>query len=111
MHKYETLTHCGLEMWQWKKKNVVCILEGSRSLVTHEVWQTPVLSGLHSTKLACKMYWIKDLLLSFFQIMQEYNQQLFMQENPVFHKAHDFQFQPSECDTVRLKKLDTDLLD
>uniref|UniRef100_A0A669BUZ6 F-BAR and double SH3 domains protein 2 n=1 Tax=Oreochromis niloticus TaxID=8128 RepID=A0A669BUZ6_ORENI len=33
------------------------------------------------------------------RIMQEYNQQLFMQENPVFHKAHDFQFQPSECDT------------
>lgn len=24
-----------------------------------------------------------------------------MQENPVFHKAHDFQFQPSECDMVR----------
>uniref|UniRef100_A0A3B4GFH9 F-BAR and double SH3 domains protein 2 n=1 Tax=Pundamilia nyererei TaxID=303518 RepID=A0A3B4GFH9_9CICH len=35
------------------------------------------------------------------RIMQEYNQQLFMQENPVFHKAHDFQFQPSECDTSR----------
>uniref|UniRef100_A0A669BRR4 FCH and double SH3 domains 2 n=1 Tax=Oreochromis niloticus TaxID=8128 RepID=A0A669BRR4_ORENI len=34
------------------------------------------------------------------RIMQEYNQQLFMQENPVFHKAHDFQFQPSECDTT-----------
>uniref|UniRef100_A0A8C9YLJ7 F-BAR and double SH3 domains protein 2 n=1 Tax=Sander lucioperca TaxID=283035 RepID=A0A8C9YLJ7_SANLU len=32
------------------------------------------------------------------RIIQEYNQQLFMQENPVFHKAHDFQFQPSECD-------------
>uniref|UniRef100_A0A672Z4C1 F-BAR and double SH3 domains protein 2 n=1 Tax=Sphaeramia orbicularis TaxID=375764 RepID=A0A672Z4C1_9TELE len=31
----------------------------------------------------------------------KFNQQLFMQENPVFHKAHDFQFQPSECDTVR----------
>lgn len=93
------------------KKIVVCILEGSRSLVTHEVQQTLVLSGLHTTKLACKMYWIKDLLLSFFQIMQEYNQQLFMQENPVFHKAHDFQFQPSECDTVRLTQLHTDLLD
>uniref|UniRef100_A0AAQ5ZAR7 FCH and double SH3 domains 2 n=1 Tax=Amphiprion ocellaris TaxID=80972 RepID=A0AAQ5ZAR7_AMPOC len=32
---------------------------------------------------------------------REFNQQLFMQENPVFHKAHDFQFQPSECDTSR----------
>ncbi|XP_056296888.1 F-BAR and double SH3 domains protein 2-like isoform X3 [Pseudoliparis swirei] len=32
------------------------------------------------------------------RIIQEYNQQLFMQENPVFHKAHDFQFQPSDCD-------------
>uniref|UniRef100_A0A8C7ZHC8 F-BAR and double SH3 domains protein 2 n=1 Tax=Oryzias sinensis TaxID=183150 RepID=A0A8C7ZHC8_9TELE len=27
-----------------------------------------------------------------------FNQQLFMQENPVFHKSQDFQFQPSECD-------------
>ncbi|XP_056906724.1 F-BAR and double SH3 domains protein 2-like isoform X2 [Takifugu flavidus] len=32
------------------------------------------------------------------RIIQEFNQQLFMQENPVFHKAHDFQFQPSEYD-------------
>ncbi|XP_041849884.1 F-BAR and double SH3 domains protein 2-like [Melanotaenia boesemani] len=35
------------------------------------------------------------------RIIQEFNQQLFLQENPVFHKAHDFQFQPSECDTSR----------
>ncbi|XP_029700265.1 F-BAR and double SH3 domains protein 2 isoform X2 [Takifugu rubripes] len=34
------------------------------------------------------------------RIIQEFNQQLFMQENPVFHKAHDFQFQPSEYDTT-----------
>uniref|UniRef100_A0A3Q1BQ19 FCH and double SH3 domains 2 n=1 Tax=Amphiprion ocellaris TaxID=80972 RepID=A0A3Q1BQ19_AMPOC len=40
------------------------------------------------------------------RIIQEFNQQLFMQENPVFHKAHDFQFQPSECDTVRLQLVD-----
>lgn len=40
-------------------------------------------------------------LVSSSQIIQEFNQQLFMQENPVFHKAHDFQFQPSEYDTVR----------
>ncbi|XP_038829634.1 F-BAR and double SH3 domains protein 2-like [Salvelinus namaycush] len=33
------------------------------------------------------------------RVMQEFNQQLFMQENPVFHKAQDFQFQPSDCDT------------
>uniref|UniRef100_A0A672FF57 FCH and double SH3 domains 2 n=1 Tax=Salarias fasciatus TaxID=181472 RepID=A0A672FF57_SALFA len=33
--------------------------------------------------------------------VSHFNQQLFMQENPVFHKAHDFQFQPSECDTSR----------
>ncbi|KAK7883264.1 hypothetical protein WMY93_029438 [Mugilogobius chulae] len=32
------------------------------------------------------------------RLIQEYNQQLFMQENPVFHKAQDFQFQPSEYD-------------
>ncbi|XP_064841399.1 F-BAR and double SH3 domains protein 2-like isoform X2 [Oncorhynchus masou masou] len=40
------------------------------------------------------------------RVMQEFNQQLFMQENPVFHKAQDFQFQPSDCDTSR--KLETD---
>ncbi|MEQ2158391.1 hypothetical protein GOODEAATRI_011866, partial [Goodea atripinnis] len=39
------------------------------------------------------------------RIIQEFNQQLFMQENPVFHKAHDFQFQASEYDTVRVAKL------
>uniref|UniRef100_A0A8C5HBM1 FCH and double SH3 domains 2 n=1 Tax=Gouania willdenowi TaxID=441366 RepID=A0A8C5HBM1_GOUWI len=32
------------------------------------------------------------------RLIQEFNQQLFMQENPVFHKTQDFQFQPSECD-------------
>lgn len=32
--------------------------------------------------------------------MQDFNQQLFLQENPVFHKAQDFQFQPSDSDTV-----------
>ncbi|XP_024132583.1 F-BAR and double SH3 domains protein 2 isoform X4 [Oryzias melastigma] len=35
------------------------------------------------------------------RIIQEFNQQLFMQENPVFHKSQDFQFQPSECDMSR----------
>ncbi|XP_045580766.1 F-BAR and double SH3 domains protein 2 isoform X2 [Salmo salar] len=40
------------------------------------------------------------------RVMQEFNQQLFMQENPVFHKGQDFQFQPSDCDTSR--KLETD---
>nr|XP_046171252.1 F-BAR and double SH3 domains protein 2-like [Oncorhynchus gorbuscha] len=40
------------------------------------------------------------------RVVQEFNQQLFMQENPVFHKAQDFQFQPSDCDTSR--KLETD---
>ncbi|XP_029302027.1 F-BAR and double SH3 domains protein 2 isoform X3 [Cottoperca gobio] len=41
------------------------------------------------------------------RVIQEYNQQLFMQENPVFHKAHDFQFQPSECDTSRQLESET----
>ncbi|XP_069391005.1 F-BAR and double SH3 domains protein 2 isoform X4 [Paralichthys olivaceus] len=41
------------------------------------------------------------------RIIQEFNQQLFMQENPVFHKAHDFQFQPSECDMSRQLESDT----
>ncbi|KAM6945966.1 F-BAR and double SH3 domains protein 2 [Aplochiton taeniatus] len=34
------------------------------------------------------------------RVVQEFNQQLFMQENPVFHKAQDFQFQPSDSDTT-----------
>uniref|UniRef100_A0AAY4DD29 F-BAR and double SH3 domains protein 2 n=1 Tax=Denticeps clupeoides TaxID=299321 RepID=A0AAY4DD29_9TELE len=34
------------------------------------------------------------------RVMQDFNQQLFMQENPVFHKAHDFEFQPCDSDTT-----------
>ncbi|XP_056333824.1 F-BAR and double SH3 domains protein 2 isoform X1 [Danio aesculapii] len=34
------------------------------------------------------------------RVMQDFNQQLFLQENPVFHKAQDFQFQPSDSDTT-----------
>ncbi|XP_034025292.1 F-BAR and double SH3 domains protein 2-like isoform X3 [Thalassophryne amazonica] len=41
------------------------------------------------------------------RIIQEFNQQLFMQENPVFHKAQDFQFQPSEFDTSRQLESET----
>ncbi|XP_056139553.1 F-BAR and double SH3 domains protein 2-like [Lampris incognitus] len=41
------------------------------------------------------------------RVIQEFNQQLFMQENPVFHKAHDFQFQPSDCDTSRQLESET----
>uniref|UniRef100_A0A8C6WTH2 F-BAR and double SH3 domains protein 2 n=1 Tax=Neogobius melanostomus TaxID=47308 RepID=A0A8C6WTH2_9GOBI len=37
----------------------------------------------------------------------KYNQQLFMQENPVFHKAQDFQFQPSEYDMSRQLESET----
>ncbi|XP_051953464.1 F-BAR and double SH3 domains protein 2-like isoform X1 [Xyrauchen texanus] len=32
------------------------------------------------------------------RVMQDFNQQLFLQENPVFHKAQDFQFQASDSD-------------
>ncbi|XP_063288221.1 F-BAR and double SH3 domains protein 2 isoform X4 [Pelobates fuscus] len=32
-------------------------------------------------------------------VMRDYNLQLFVQENTVFHKAHPFQFQPSDSDT------------
>ncbi|XP_073469009.1 F-BAR and double SH3 domains protein 2 isoform X4 [Aquarana catesbeiana] len=32
-------------------------------------------------------------------VMREYNLQLFVQENPVFHKAQPFQFQPCDSDT------------
>ncbi|CAL8335113.1 unnamed protein product, partial [Boreogadus saida] len=41
------------------------------------------------------------------RVIQEFNQQLFMQENPVFHKAHDFQFQPSDCDVSRQLESET----
>ncbi|XP_059421346.1 F-BAR and double SH3 domains protein 2-like isoform X1 [Carassius carassius] len=34
------------------------------------------------------------------RVMQDFNQQLFLQENPVFHKAQDFPFQPSDSDTT-----------
>uniref|UniRef100_A0AAY4DDA4 F-BAR and double SH3 domains protein 2 n=1 Tax=Denticeps clupeoides TaxID=299321 RepID=A0AAY4DDA4_9TELE len=37
---------------------------------------------------------------SLLHVMQDFNQQLFMQENPVFHKAHDFEFQPCDSDTT-----------
>lgn len=32
--------------------------------------------------------------------MQDFNQQIFLQENLIFHKAPAFQFQPSDSDTV-----------
>ncbi|XP_072318040.1 F-BAR and double SH3 domains protein 2-like isoform X5 [Eucyclogobius newberryi] len=41
------------------------------------------------------------------RLIQEYNQQLFMQENPVFHKAQDFQFQASEYDMSRQLESET----
>ncbi|XP_027002614.1 F-BAR and double SH3 domains protein 2 isoform X2 [Tachysurus fulvidraco] len=34
------------------------------------------------------------------RVGQDFNQQLFLQENPVFHKAQDFQFQPCDSDTT-----------
>ncbi|XP_040282412.1 F-BAR and double SH3 domains protein 2 isoform X2 [Bufo bufo] len=33
------------------------------------------------------------------RVMRDYNLQLFIQENPVFHKAQPFQFQPCDSDT------------
>ncbi|KAK1784672.1 hypothetical protein P4O66_003349 [Electrophorus voltai] len=33
-------------------------------------------------------------------VVQDFNQQLFLQENPVFHKAQDFQFQPCDGDMI-----------
>ncbi|XP_063061417.1 F-BAR and double SH3 domains protein 2-like isoform X2 [Engraulis encrasicolus] len=41
------------------------------------------------------------------RVMQDFNQQLFMQENPVFHKAQDFQFQPSDSDASRQLESET----
>ncbi|XP_017559640.1 F-BAR and double SH3 domains protein 2 isoform X1 [Pygocentrus nattereri] len=34
------------------------------------------------------------------RVVQDFNQQLFLQENPVFHKVQDFQFQPCDSDTT-----------
>lgn len=39
--------------------------------------------------------------LLFSQVVRDYNLQLFLQENSVFHKPQPFQFQPSDSDTVR----------
>ncbi|XP_023648180.1 F-BAR and double SH3 domains protein 2 [Paramormyrops kingsleyae] len=41
------------------------------------------------------------------RVMQDFNQQLFMQENPIFHKAPAFQFQPSDSDTSRQLESET----
>ncbi|XP_052008397.1 F-BAR and double SH3 domains protein 2 isoform X2 [Xyrauchen texanus] len=41
------------------------------------------------------------------RVIQDFNQQLFLQENPVFHKAQDFQFQPSDSDTSRQLESET----
>lgn len=45
----------------------------------------------------------KDSKETFFfpQVVRDYNLQLFLQENSVFHKPQPFQFQPSDSDTVR----------
>ncbi|XP_063288212.1 F-BAR and double SH3 domains protein 2 isoform X3 [Pelobates fuscus] len=40
-------------------------------------------------------------------VMRDYNLQLFVQENTVFHKAHPFQFQPSDSDTSRQLESET----
>lgn len=79
-----------------KLKKVFLLSEQQRLLLRLH-WKL-ILTGFQSRKVQC------TILISFsvfLQLIQEFNQQLFMQENPVFHKAHDFQFQPSECDTVR----------
>ncbi|XP_040195242.1 F-BAR and double SH3 domains protein 2 [Rana temporaria] len=41
------------------------------------------------------------------RVMREYNLQLFVQENPVFHKAQPFQFQPCDSDTSRQLESET----
>ncbi|XP_073517405.1 F-BAR and double SH3 domains protein 2 isoform X4 [Phyllobates terribilis] len=40
-------------------------------------------------------------------VMRDYNHQVFIQENPVFHKAQPFQFQPSDSDTSRQLESET----
>uniref|UniRef100_A0A3B4CNE0 FCH and double SH3 domains 2 n=1 Tax=Pygocentrus nattereri TaxID=42514 RepID=A0A3B4CNE0_PYGNA len=41
------------------------------------------------------------------RVVQDFNQQLFLQENPVFHKVQDFQFQPCDSDTSRQLESET----
>ncbi|XP_073517408.1 F-BAR and double SH3 domains protein 2 isoform X6 [Phyllobates terribilis] len=41
------------------------------------------------------------------RVMRDYNHQVFIQENPVFHKAQPFQFQPSDSDTSRQLESET----
>ncbi|XP_075707443.1 F-BAR and double SH3 domains protein 2 isoform X3 [Rhinoderma darwinii] len=47
------------------------------------------------------------LLESSSRVMRDYNLQLFTQENPVFHKAQPFQFQPCDSDTSRQLESET----
>ncbi|XP_063807291.1 F-BAR and double SH3 domains protein 2 isoform X2 [Pseudophryne corroboree] len=42
-----------------------------------------------------------------FSVMRDHNLQVFIQENPVFHKAQPFQFQPSDSDTSRQLESET----
>ncbi|XP_077154889.1 F-BAR and double SH3 domains protein 2 isoform X3 [Ranitomeya variabilis] len=41
------------------------------------------------------------------RVMRDYNHQVFIQENPAFHKAQPFQFQPSDSDTSRQLESET----
>nr|XP_033803683.1 F-BAR and double SH3 domains protein 2 isoform X2 [Geotrypetes seraphini] len=41
------------------------------------------------------------------KVVQDYNLQMFVQENSVFHKAQPFQFQPSDSDTSRQLESET----
>ncbi|RXM32292.1 F-BAR and double SH3 domains protein 2, partial [Acipenser ruthenus] len=46
-------------------------------------------------------------LMNTMKVMQDFNQQLFLQENPVFHKAQVFHFQPSDSDMSRQLESET----
>uniref|UniRef100_A0A8C9QV85 F-BAR and double SH3 domains protein 2 n=1 Tax=Scleropages formosus TaxID=113540 RepID=A0A8C9QV85_SCLFO len=41
------------------------------------------------------------------RVMQDFNQQLFLQENPIFHKSQAFQFQPIDSDSSRQLESET----
>lgn len=75
-----------------------CCLQGSAADLV-SVWNS-VLILLCSVFLSLQNKSSKWRLL-FSQVVRDYNLQLFLQENSVFHKPQPFQFQPSDSDTVR----------
>ncbi|XP_043927080.1 F-BAR and double SH3 domains protein 2 [Protopterus annectens] len=79
--------------------NIIKVLDGSvydhlkDYLMVFSRLELETCQAVHST--------FQFLLESSSRVVRDYNLQLFLQENAVFHKAQPFQFQPSDSDTNR----------